>query len=137
MRRSIQREKPTKPGFNKHRKEGSIMLKIRRAQSVLEYAILMVIIIAALLTLQTYIKRGIQGRLKSATDDIGDQYTGATGANYYKRVTTCSKTTEKTQAGTTSTELRADTVTNTYRYIKTDENAMSGEYWSGPGDGHQ
>ena len=38
------------------------MLKLRQGQSVLEYAILMVIVIAALLSLQVYIKRGIQGR---------------------------------------------------------------------------
>ena len=105
------------------------MLKVRRGQSVLEYAILMVIIIAALLTLQTYIKRGIQGRLKSATDDIGDQYTTTKAANYYKKVTTISNTTENSQAGVTSTALRADTVTNTYKSIVTNGDAMNGEYW--------
>lgn len=41
-----------------------------------------VIIIITSLALQTYIKRGIQGRLKSATDDIGDQYATASAANY-------------------------------------------------------
>ena len=51
--------------FNKKRKRG---------QSTLEYAILIIIIIGALLSIQVYIKRGIQGRLKSATDDIGDQF---------------------------------------------------------------
>ena len=102
------------------------MLNIKRGQSVLEYAILMVIIIAALLTLQTYIKRGIQGRLKSATDDIGSQYTTAEGANYYKKVETTSNTTEKTTAGVTATNLRADTKTNSYEHITT--NADS-EYW--------
>ena len=45
-----------------------------RGQSTLEYAILIIIIIGALLSIQVYIKRGIQGRLKSATDDIGDQF---------------------------------------------------------------
>ena len=53
----------------------------KKAQSTLEYAILIIIIIAALLSLQVYVKRGIQGRLKSATDDVGEQYTQATPAN--------------------------------------------------------
>jgi len=46
----------------------------KRAQSTLEYAVLIVVIIGALLAIQTYIKRGVQGRLKSASDDIGDQF---------------------------------------------------------------
>ena len=45
-----------------------------RGQSTLEYAILVVIIIGALLAIQTYLKRGVQGKLKSSADDIGDQY---------------------------------------------------------------
>jgi Flp pilus assembly pilin Flp len=46
----------------------------KRGQSTLEYAVLIIVIIAALIAIQTYIKRGVQGRLKSASDDIGDQY---------------------------------------------------------------
>lgn len=102
------------------------MLNIKRGQSVLEYAILMVIIIAALLTLQTYIKRGIQGRLKSATDDIGSQYTTADSANFIKRVTSNSYTREGTTGGVTQTNLRQDTVTNSYEYISTN---ADNEYW--------
>ena len=49
-------------------------LNQKRGQSTLEYAVLMIVIIAALISIQTYIKRGVQGRLKSASDDIGDQY---------------------------------------------------------------
>jgi hypothetical protein len=106
------------------------MLNTKRGQSVLEYAILMVIIIAALLTLQTYIKRGISGRLKSATDDIGSQYTTAAGSNYIKKVTTNSRTTEGTSLGQTTTNLREDTKTNSYEYVNTD---ASNEYWKNTG----
>lgn len=49
-------------------------LNKKRGQSTLEYAILIIIVIGALLSIQVYIKRGIQGRLKSSADDIGDQY---------------------------------------------------------------
>ena len=51
--------------FNKRRKKG---------QSTLEYAILIIIIIGALLSIQVYIKRGIQGRWKAAVDDLGEQF---------------------------------------------------------------
>ena len=37
-------------------------LNQKRGQSTLEYAVLIVIIIGALLTIQVYIKRGVQGR---------------------------------------------------------------------------
>ena len=45
-----------------------------KAQSLLEYTILIIIIVSAFLTMQVYIKRGFQGRWKQATDDLGDQY---------------------------------------------------------------
>ena len=51
------------------------MLKLKRkGQSTLEFAVLATVLLAALLTMQIYIKRGIQGRWKNAIDDIGDQY---------------------------------------------------------------
>lgn len=51
-----------------------VTLNKKRGQSTLEYAVLITVIIAALISIQTYIKRGVQGRLKSASDDIGDQF---------------------------------------------------------------
>ncbi len=47
---------------------------MRKAQSFLEYTVLIIIIISAFLTMQVYIKRGFQGRWKQAVDDMGDQY---------------------------------------------------------------
>ena len=64
------------------------MLK-RSGQSMLEYSVLLVIFIAALLTMQVYIKRGIQGRWKSSVDDLGEQYDPAT-ANGFVRYTAVS-----------------------------------------------
>lgn len=62
-------------------------LRKKKAQSTLEYAVLIIIVIGALLTIQVYIKRGIQGRMKSATDDIGDQFsTGNTNVTTVSRV---------------------------------------------------
>ena len=50
------------------------MMKRNKAQSTFEFATLLIIIIGALLTMQVYVKRGLQGRWKAATDDVGDQY---------------------------------------------------------------
>ena len=43
-------------------------------QTILEYSIIMIIVIATLITMQGYMKRGFQGRWKSAVDDLGEQY---------------------------------------------------------------
>ena len=45
-----------------------------RAQTTLEYAVIIAVIVAALLTMQVYIKRSLQGKLRSAADEIGQQY---------------------------------------------------------------
>lgn len=43
-------------------------------QSTLEYAVIIAVIVAALLAMQVYVKRGIQGRLRTAADEVGQQY---------------------------------------------------------------
>jgi len=40
----------------------------KRAQSTAEYVIVLGLIVAAVMAMQTYIKRGFQGRIKSAVD---------------------------------------------------------------------
>jgi len=46
----------------------------KTGQSSLEYAILIIIVLGALLTVQNYAKRGMQGRWKESADQLGDQY---------------------------------------------------------------
>ena len=40
----------------------------RKAQSTGEYALVFAIILGAIVAMQTYVKRGVQGRIKSGTD---------------------------------------------------------------------
>ncbi len=47
---------------------------MKKAQTILEYSILMTIIVAAFLTMQVYMKRAFQGRWKQSVDDLGEQY---------------------------------------------------------------
>jgi uncharacterized protein (UPF0333 family) len=46
------------------------MLKLlsKRAQTTAEYAVLIALVVGAVVAMQVYIKRGLQGRLKSAVD---------------------------------------------------------------------
>lgn len=46
----------------------------RKAQGTLEYGIIIAVVVAALVLMQTYIKRGVQGKLRQSADDIGEQF---------------------------------------------------------------
>lgn len=104
----------------------------KRGQSTLEYAVLIAIIVAALVAMQVYIKRGMQGRLRQASDDIGGQFSpGYTTGTY------------TTQSSVTSTEnitgvsLGDETVAQTAtvsnqvqnRYINEQTAEFNQEYW--------
>ncbi|MFC1704684.1 hypothetical protein ACFL1E_07920 [Candidatus Omnitrophota bacterium] len=47
---------------------------IRRAQSMVEYCILLAVILSALLLLQAIVKRGFSGGLNEAAERMGEQY---------------------------------------------------------------
>ena len=85
-------------------------LRKMKGQSTLEYAILIVIIIGALLSIQVYIKRGLQGRLKSATDDIGDQYSPG-NTNITATTSTFSQTRDTFTQGSSISNLQAPETT--------------------------
>ena len=46
------------------------ILRNKKAQTTAEYAILIGLVVAALVAMQTYVKRGLQGRMKDATDQV-------------------------------------------------------------------
>ncbi len=87
-----------------------LIKKRQKGQSTLEYAILIIIIIGALLSIQVYIKRGVQGRLKSATDDIGDQFSPG-NTNVTKTMITSSRSNDTFIAGVTTSTLVGDEIT--------------------------
>ena len=76
----------------------------KKAQSTLEYAILIAVIVGALIGMQTYVKRGLQGRLKVATDDVGSQFEPGT-TDIHSLIVTAPQTQESvTDAGSVRTE---------------------------------
>ncbi|MEK7308302.1 MAG: hypothetical protein AAB089_04455 [Nitrospirota bacterium] len=58
-----------------------------KGQSTLEYVILIGLVVSALVTIGVYMKRGIQGRLRTSTDEIGEQYSAKHTTGKYKVVT--------------------------------------------------
>ncbi len=78
-----------------------MFIRKKKGQSTLEYAIIIAVVIAGLIAMQFYIKRGQQGRLRQATDDMGKQFdplntTGSTTSSY------TSNSNENIAAGQTS-----------------------------------
>lgn len=53
----------------------------KKAQSTAEYAVLFALVVGAVVAMQVYVRRGIQGRLKSVVDDItiGNSITNVAG----------------------------------------------------------
>jgi len=84
----------------------------KKAQSTLEYAILIFVVVAALIVMQIYVKRGIQGRMRESSDQIGEQYSpGFTTSNY--TTTRDTNTTEDVFNGTTTRNFNQDTTNRT------------------------
>ncbi len=84
----------------------------KKAQSTLEYAILIFVVVAALIVMQIYVKRGIQGRMRESSDQIGEQYSpGYTTSNYTTIRDT--STTENVLQGETTRNFTQDTSNRT------------------------
>lgn len=92
------------------------MTDMRKAQSMLEFSLLLAAIVAALVMTQIYVKRGIMGKLRAYSDEIGPKYAlGSTTANAAKNV----KTTNLTSASSTNAGL---STTQTTEIITTSSN---------------
>ncbi|MGE5309366.1 MAG: hypothetical protein ACM3OC_09795 [Deltaproteobacteria bacterium] len=79
----------------------------RKGQSTLEYAILIAVIVGGLVAMQYYVRRGYQGKLKSASDDMGEQYEpGKYTANF--QINQNSQVRQTFQEGVSRTEHTAD-----------------------------
>jgi len=78
--------------------------QLKKGQSILEMSLLLVIIVAALIAMQVYLKRGIQGRLRSNADNIGEQYDPSTtvsdfSINHVSNTTTTTTSRDKVAGG--------------------------------------
>ena len=100
--------------------------KRKKGQSTLEYAILIIIIIGALLSIQVYIKRGVQGRFKSAADDIGDQYSDL-NTRVNKQMTTVSQSRDTFVSGVT--ESRFLIPETTVEFVNSEIINAQQEFW--------
>lgn len=55
----------------------------RRGQTTLEFALLVIVVIGAVLAMQIWLKRSVMGKLRESGDQVGEQFSaGFTNANY-------------------------------------------------------
>jgi len=85
-----------------------IKLRKRTAQSTLEYAVLVVVLIGALLSIQTYLKQGIMGKMKSSTDDISAEQYDPEKTTHNKTTTTRGSTQENSSWNGSRTQILGD-----------------------------
>ncbi len=50
------------------------MLRKFKGQSTLEYAMIIAVVVGAIIAMQIYLRRGVQGKLRESVDNIGGQY---------------------------------------------------------------
>jgi len=109
----------------------------KRGQSTLEYAILIAVIVGALLAIQIYVKRGVQGRFKQAADDIGEQYSPQ-ASTYDYTTTSTTNSNENTVSGTvTSASDQPDEMATTTTDVAQDQTKTGTEYISNLGDNRE
>jgi Flp pilus assembly pilin Flp len=82
-----------------------MFLRAKKGQSTLEYAIIIAVVVAALLAMQIYVKRGVQGKLRSSTDEIGEQYSPGLTTGSYTTTTGSTSTEIVTPGGATTTGI--------------------------------
>lgn len=72
-------------------------------QSTLEYAFVIAVIVGALIAMQIYIKRSMEGKMKSTSDEIGEGYS-ARNSKYENITETTSNSNEKIAPGNYTTD---------------------------------
>ena len=83
-----------------------------KGQATLEYAVVLGVVAAALIAMQFYMKRGVQGKLRDATDQVGEQYRPANTTSQYKLHSDSERHDEVAKDGTSTSTLTKDEVQN-------------------------
>ena len=109
----------------------------RRGQSMVEYAAMIAIVVAALLAMQIYMKRGVSGRLRQGVDSMGGQYDPKNTSSNFTISTKMDTTTTSTPVpvtfvGAVTGEQRDATVLQTTTTINNSTTTRSGTETVGP-----
>ena len=90
-----------------------MFMRNSRGQSTLEYVILVGFVVAALIAMGVYMKRGFQGRFKESTDQVGQQYSPGNTTSNYTTATDVHQVETVVGTGVTTTAIDRNTQTKT------------------------
>ena len=76
-----------------------------KGQSTLEYVILLGFVVAALIAMGVYMKRGMQGRLRESTDQVGSQYSASNFVSDYNTDTNMAESESRIHSGQVTTVI--------------------------------
>jgi hypothetical protein len=82
-----------------------LRLKKMKAQSTLEYAIIIAVVVAGMVAMQVYLRRGISGKMRTSADSIGDQFDPATSTGSFSTNSTSSSNEVVETTGVTGTNM--------------------------------
>lgn len=107
----------------------------KKGQNTLEYAVIIVIVVLALLSMQFYLKRGVQGKLREASDDISEGFS-PTSTTYTRNTNMLSNSTETKFGGALNTNAMAITNSsvNQSQNVRMQMNMqnLNEEWWPAP-----
>lgn len=84
-----------------------------KGQTTLEVVILIGFVVAAIIAMGIYMKRGIQGRLRDSTDQVGQQYSAGNTTGTYTTGIDLQQTENMTAGGAVTTTIDKNTQTKT------------------------
>ena len=84
----------------------------RKGQTTVEYAVLAVVVIAALLAMAIFMKRGVMGKARESTNQVGEQFTPLNTTNDYTRTFTGSRNEFTGTDGHVQSNITANEVQN-------------------------
>ncbi len=84
-----------------------------KGQSTLEYVILIGFVVAALIAMGVYMKRGVQGKLRESTDQVGEQYSAGNVTGKYTTTTDMAQHEDLDGTGKTTTNIIKNTQNRT------------------------
>ncbi len=76
-----------------------------KGQTTLEVVILIGFVVAALIAMGVYMKRGIQGRLRDSTDQVGEQYSAGYTTGSYTTTTNVVQVENVAAGGVSQTDI--------------------------------
>jgi len=87
-----------------------MLRKLKKAQTTAEYAILIGLVVGAIVAMQVYVRRGLQGRIKDVVDhvgvggDVGGSEFNFSGRQYEPYYLSSERTTTQTSTDTEAME---------------------------------